>query len=76
MIPTGMVENNAHHHGFLTRSSSWWLGIGDLIAEPEGPTFISSTVARRRFDRRYSCRPTLILGMRSLGASHRWLGCG
>jgi riboflavin biosynthesis pyrimidine reductase len=24
------------------------------IAEPEGPSFISSTVARRRVDRRYS----------------------
>jgi len=23
----------------------WWLGISDLIAEPEGPSSISSTVA-------------------------------
>ena len=27
-------------------SRSRWLGIGDLIAEPEGPSFISSTVAQ------------------------------
>jgi len=27
------------------------LGISDLIAEPEGPTFISYKVARRRLDR-------------------------
>ena len=36
------------------QSSLRWLGISDLIAEPEGPSFISSTVARRRVDRRYS----------------------
>jgi len=36
------------------RRSLWRLGISDLIAEPEGPTFISSTVAQRRLDRRYS----------------------
>jgi hypothetical protein len=36
------------------RSSSRWLGISDLIAEPEGPSFISPTVALRRVDRRYS----------------------
>jgi hypothetical protein len=36
------------------RSGSRWLGISDLIAEPEGPSFISSTVAQRRLDRRYS----------------------
>ena len=35
-------------------SRSRWLGISDLIAEPEGPSFISSTVARRRVDRRCS----------------------
>src|ERR1700716_3532767 len=35
-------------------SSSRWLGISDLIAEPEGPSFISRTVAYRRVDRRYS----------------------
>ena len=28
-----------------------WLGINDLIAEPEGPTFISRTVAHNRLDR-------------------------
>ena len=28
-----------------------WLGISDLIAEPEGPTFISSKVTRSRLDR-------------------------
>jgi hypothetical protein len=32
-------------------SSLRWLGINDLIAEPEGPSFISRTVARRRLDR-------------------------
>jgi hypothetical protein len=36
------------------RSSLWRLGISDLIAEPEGPSFISSIVAQRRLDRRYS----------------------
>jgi hypothetical protein len=36
------------------RSGSRWLGISDLIAEPEGPFFISRTVAFRRVDRRYS----------------------
>jgi hypothetical protein len=35
-------------------SSLRWLGISDLIAEPEGPTFISRTVTHRRVDRRYS----------------------
>src|SRR5436190_1516821 len=34
------------------QSSLRWLGISDLIAEPEGPSFISSTVAQRRVDRR------------------------
>jgi hypothetical protein len=36
------------------QSRSQWLGIRDLITEPEGPSFISSTVARRRVDRRCS----------------------
>jgi len=36
------------------QSSLRWLGIGDLIAEPEGPSFISRTVAHRRVDRRCS----------------------
>ncbi len=31
-------------------SSLRWLGISDLIAEPEGPTFISYKVARRRLN--------------------------
>jgi len=38
------------------RSSSRWLGISDLIAEPEGSSFIFGTVAQRRVDRRYSWR--------------------
>jgi hypothetical protein len=33
------------------QSSPRWLGISDLIAEPEGPTFISYKVARCRLDR-------------------------
>src|SRR5260221_12642532 len=33
------------------QSGPRWLGISDLIAEPEGPTFISYKVARRRLDR-------------------------
>ena len=36
------------------RSGSWWLGINDLIAEPEGPSFISRTVACSRLDRLHS----------------------
>jgi hypothetical protein len=36
------------------RSSLRWLGIDDLIAEPEGPSFISRTVAHRRYSRRRS----------------------
>ena len=35
-------------------SSLRWLGISDLIAEPEGPSFISRTVTYRRLDRRCS----------------------
>jgi transposase len=30
-----------------------------LIAEPEGPSFISHTVTHRRLDRRYSCHTTM-----------------
>jgi hypothetical protein len=41
---------SAHHHGF-DQSGLRWLGISDLIAEPEGSTFISYKVARRRLDR-------------------------
>ena len=33
------------------QSGPRWLGISDLIAEPEGPTFISYKVARSRFNR-------------------------
>jgi len=33
------------------QSGPRWLGISDLIAEPEGPTFISYKVARRRLNR-------------------------
>jgi hypothetical protein len=33
------------------RSSSRWLGISDLIAEPEGPSSISRAVSRSRVDR-------------------------
>jgi len=40
------------------RSSSRWLGISDLIAEPEGPSFISRTVARSRVDRLRSWHTT------------------
>jgi len=41
------------------RSSSRWFGISDLIAEPEGPSSIFSTVAHRRVDRRCSWRKAL-----------------
>ena len=34
------------------RSSSRWLGISDLTADPEGPTFISRTFTHLRVDRR------------------------
>src|ERR1700687_1949248 len=47
----------------LDRSSSRWLGISDLIAEPGGPTSISRTVARSRVDRQrlvtHDPQPTL-----------------
>jgi hypothetical protein len=33
------------------QSGPRWLGINDLIAEPEGPTFISYKAARSRLDR-------------------------
>ena len=33
------------------QSGPRWLGISDLIAEPEGPPFISYKVARSRLDR-------------------------
>src|SRR5665811_825090 len=33
------------------QSGPRWLGISDLIAEPEGPTFIAYKVARSRLDR-------------------------
>ena len=37
--------------GSFDQSGPRWLGISDLIAEPEGPTFISYKVARSRLDR-------------------------
>src|ERR1700746_1537900 len=33
------------------QSGPRWLGVSDLIAEPEGPTFISYKVTRSRLDR-------------------------
>ena len=45
---TGPARTAAQHQS-LCRSR--WLGIGDLIAEPEGPSFISRTVAHHRLDR-------------------------
>ena len=57
-----------------------WLGISDLIAEPEGPTFISHKVARSRLDRlrfvtqdptRTSCRLDLCLKLPTLWLEHR-----
>jgi hypothetical protein len=33
------------------QSGPRWLGMSDLIAEPEGPTFISYKVARSRLNR-------------------------
>jgi hypothetical protein len=41
---------SAHHHG-LDQSGPRGPGISDLIAEPEGPTFISYKVARSRLGR-------------------------
>jgi hypothetical protein len=38
----------------FNRSSLRWLGISNLIAEPEGPSFISYIVAHRRVDPRCS----------------------
>jgi hypothetical protein len=35
----------------LDQSGPRWLGISNLIAEPEGPTFISYKVARSRLNR-------------------------
>jgi hypothetical protein len=42
-----LITTSTHH-------MHHYQGIGDLIAAPEGPSFISSTVARRRVDRRHS----------------------
>jgi hypothetical protein len=55
-LPTADPRNCPDVSATLTstafdRSSSRWLGISDLIAEPEGPSFISRTVARSRVDR-------------------------
>jgi len=46
---SAMLTTTAFDH-----SRSRWLGINDLIAEPEGPSFISNAVAQRRLDRRCS----------------------
>ena len=40
-----------HHDMAFDYSRSRWFWIGYLIAGPEGPSFISSTVARSRVDR-------------------------
>src|SRR5712671_1568817 len=45
---------NVHHHRF-DDSSLQWLGISDLIAEPEGPSFISRTVTQP------PCGPALLV---------------
>ena len=53
------------------QSGPRWLGISDLIAEPEGPTFISYKVARSRLDRlRFVTRLTHS-GSRTLGNEAR-----
>src|ERR1700682_750603 len=66
------------------QSGPRWLGISDLIAEPEGPAFISYKVARRRLDRlRFvtqdpipdiwpdpSLRPTSAIAQRLVRASY------
>ena len=48
MISAGTVERGERKR---TVSEVRWLGISDLIAEPEGPSFISRTVPHRRLDR-------------------------
>ena len=52
--PSSRLFSDAHYHGFWDRSSSRCLGISDLITEPEGPSFISSTATHYRFNRRCS----------------------
>jgi len=51
------LDCNAHHHGFCPQqlTVAW---DQHLIAEPEGPSFISRTVARRRLDRLRSWHTT------------------
>jgi hypothetical protein len=49
------------------RSSSRWFGISDLIAEPEGPSFIFSTVAQRRLLVTQDPLRTLIVAAMSAG---------
>ncbi len=51
VLDTGGSESRGHGFLFVTAAYTW-----DqlLIAEPEGPSFISRTVAQRRLDRRYS----------------------
>jgi hypothetical protein len=45
------------------------LGISDLFAEPERPTFISRTVTHRRVDRRYS---RTHCGLPNVGVTWYW----
>jgi hypothetical protein len=49
-VPAGIIVLTFTTVAF-DQSGPRWLGISDLIAEPEGPTFISYKVARSRLDR-------------------------
>src|SRR5437867_7342179 len=56
LAPLGCRDHRPDVSAALTtvafdQSGPRWLGISDLIAEPEGPTFISYKVARSRFNR-------------------------
>src|SRR5207249_9411239 len=56
LAPLGCRDHRPDVSAALTtvafdQSGPRWLGISDLIAEPEGPTFISYKVARSRLDR-------------------------
>jgi hypothetical protein len=48
-------------------SSSRWFGISDLIAEPEGPSFIFRTVTQP------PCRPALVVTPDPIAKGDRWL---
>jgi hypothetical protein len=50
-VPAGIIFSAALTTMAFDQSGLRWLGIGDLIAEPEGPTFFSYKVARSRLDR-------------------------